>query len=182
MIRVASPCLCCLNLMQVLTLLIILFTLELREHCYAASSLIRLIRLGPDGNQFVDECEWWLLYAYKCEVMLNFRLTAFFLLYICYVWVKLFIGPVLAFFTVMLMTHNCKWHQLNNVEEGLKDIRHRMLSNFLLLNSDKTQVLVRSHGARSKLYDYRVTPFSYIMCSSKGLVLLLTLVSHLNLM
>ena len=49
-------------------------------------------------------------------------------------------------------------HQLNKVEECVKDIRNWMLINFLLLNSDKTEVLVLGpHAARSKLSDYIIT-------------------------
>ncbi|XP_060758375.1 uncharacterized protein LOC132869034, partial [Neoarius graeffei] len=49
-------------------------------------------------------------------------------------------------------------HQLNKIEECVKDIRHWMLINFLLLNSDKTEVLVLGpHKARSKFSDYTVT-------------------------
>ncbi|KAI5086287.1 hypothetical protein C0J45_1051, partial [Silurus meridionalis] len=45
--------------------------------------------------------------------------------------------------------------QLNNVEKCVKDIRQWMLNNFLLLNSDKTEVLLLGpHAARSKLSDY----------------------------
>ncbi|XP_058233510.1 probable RNA-directed DNA polymerase from transposon BS isoform X2 [Hemibagrus wyckioides] len=49
-------------------------------------------------------------------------------------------------------------HQLIKIEECVKDIRHWMATNFLLLNSDKTEVLVLGpHAARSELSDYRVT-------------------------
>ncbi|XP_060760437.1 uncharacterized protein LOC132870681, partial [Neoarius graeffei] len=49
-------------------------------------------------------------------------------------------------------------HQLNKIEECVEDIRHWMLINFLLLNSDKTEVLVLGpHTARSKFSDYTVT-------------------------
>ncbi|XP_060793313.1 uncharacterized protein LOC132896480 isoform X1 [Neoarius graeffei] len=51
-----------------------------------------------------------------------------------------------------------KRHQLNRIKECVKDIRHWMLINFLLLNSDKTEVLVLGpHAARSKFSDYTVT-------------------------
>ncbi|XP_030638841.1 uncharacterized protein LOC115819469 [Chanos chanos] len=49
-------------------------------------------------------------------------------------------------------------HQLNKIEECLKDIRHWMLTNFLSLNSEKTEVLVLgTRAARSKLSDRIVT-------------------------
>lgn len=37
------------------------------------------------------------------------------------------------------------------------EIRHCMLSNFLILNSNKTNILLGLHTARSKLCDYVVT-------------------------
>uniref|UniRef100_A0A3Q1J4G7 Reverse transcriptase domain-containing protein n=2 Tax=Anabas testudineus TaxID=64144 RepID=A0A3Q1J4G7_ANATE len=48
--------------------------------------------------------------------------------------------------------------QLNKVEQCVKDIRDWMLINFLLLNPDKTEVLViGSSAARSKILDHAVT-------------------------
>uniref|UniRef100_A0AAQ6IE93 Reverse transcriptase domain-containing protein n=1 Tax=Anabas testudineus TaxID=64144 RepID=A0AAQ6IE93_ANATE len=48
--------------------------------------------------------------------------------------------------------------QLNKVEQCVKDIRDWMLINFLLLNPDKTEVLViGSSAARSKMLDHTVT-------------------------
>ncbi|KAK3574930.1 hypothetical protein QTP86_019815 [Hemibagrus guttatus] len=83
--------------------------------------------------------------------------------YICYPFVQLFINMVLAS-TVMRMTQlyvsakSDEIHQLIKIEECVKDIRQWMLTNFLLLNSDKTEVLVLGpHAARSKFSDYRIT-------------------------
>lgn len=46
-------------------------------------------------------------------------------------------------------------HQLNKVEGCVKDVKHWMLSNFLLLYSDRTEVLLpRPQAARGKLSDY----------------------------
>lgn len=48
--------------------------------------------------------------------------------------------------------------QLNKTEGCVKDIRYYILINYLLLNSDKTDVLALGiHEARSKLSDYTVT-------------------------
>uniref|UniRef100_A0AAY4B9C9 Reverse transcriptase domain-containing protein n=1 Tax=Denticeps clupeoides TaxID=299321 RepID=A0AAY4B9C9_9TELE len=48
--------------------------------------------------------------------------------------------------------------QLNKIENCLKDIRQWMLTNFLLLNPDKTEALVIGpQAARHKLADYTIT-------------------------
>ncbi len=48
--------------------------------------------------------------------------------------------------------------QLSKVEDCVKDIRHWMLTNFLLLNSDKTEILLLGpRVARSNLSDHMVT-------------------------
>uniref|UniRef100_A0AAY4DRN7 Reverse transcriptase domain-containing protein n=1 Tax=Denticeps clupeoides TaxID=299321 RepID=A0AAY4DRN7_9TELE len=48
--------------------------------------------------------------------------------------------------------------QLNKIENCLKDIRQLMLTNFLLLNPDKTEALVIGpQAARHKLADYTIT-------------------------
>jgi len=67
-------------------------------------------------------------------------------------------------FTVMLTTQSFMSHQnqmrkkqLTKVEQCVQDIRDWMLINFLLLNSDKTEVLVIGpQAARSKLSDHTV--------------------------
>uniref|UniRef100_A0AAY4AUH6 Reverse transcriptase domain-containing protein n=1 Tax=Denticeps clupeoides TaxID=299321 RepID=A0AAY4AUH6_9TELE len=48
--------------------------------------------------------------------------------------------------------------QLNKIENCLKDIRQWILTNFLLLNPDKTEALVLGpQAARHKLADYTIT-------------------------
>lgn len=48
-----------------------------------------------------------------------------------------------------------KRHQLSKVVERVKDVSHWMLSNFIILNTDKTDILLLvPQAARSKLSGY----------------------------
>lgn len=72
--------------------------------------------------------------------------------FLCCFMVQLFANMVLAS-NVMLMTHSWMLHQLNKSEECVNGIKQWMLTNFLLLNSDRTDIPVLGpYAVRKKAF------------------------------